>query len=70
MAKVTVYFFKKHDVVTDESNVSRRRATLETITKWRGEAILDTALEVDETELDFEGFVARRTEPTGSVNGA
>lgn len=59
MAKITVYFYKKHDVTTDKSNMSQRRATLETIARCRCEAIMETALEVDETRLDDEGFLAK-----------
>lgn len=60
MARVRVYLFrKKHDVVRDESIVSEHYATLEAIARCRGEAIMNTALEVDESQLDAEGFVAR-----------
>jgi hypothetical protein len=71
MTRVRVYLFKrKHDVVRDESDVSPQYATLEAIARCEGEAIMNTALEVDETQLDAAGFVARGAESTGSDNGA
>jgi len=57
MARVKVYLFrKKHDVVRDESIVSERYATLEAIVRSGGDPIMNTALEVDESQLDAEGF--------------
>jgi hypothetical protein len=70
MARVMVYLFrKKHDVVRDEGIVSEHYATLEAIARCRGEAIMNTALELEETQLDAKGFVARDAESTDSTNG-
>ena len=70
MARVRVYLFrKKHDVVRDESIVSEHYATLEAIARCRGEAIMNTALEVDEAQLDATGFVARGVVSTEPSNG-
>jgi len=63
MARVKVYLFrKKHDVVRDESIVSERYATLEAIVRSGGDPIMNTALEVDESQLDAEGFVSGAAE--------
>ena len=56
MKKVTVYFFKGWDD-TERKNVrSKRPATLDAIAGVHGQAIMDTALEIDEDELDDNGF--------------
>ncbi len=56
MKKVTVYFFEGYDIINDKFIRSQRPATLDTITKVCGQAIMETALEIDEAELDDEGF--------------
>ena len=56
MKSVTVYFFEKYDIKTDQSVRSKRPATLEAITRVDGQAIMATALEIEETELDGNGF--------------
>ena len=55
MKKVTVYFFEKYDITTDRNVRSKRPATLDTINSVHGQAIVETALEIDETELDGDG---------------
>jgi hypothetical protein len=57
--KVTVYFFEKYDIATDNTVRSKRPATLDTINKVHGQAIDETALEIDETDLDGDGFRKR-----------
>ena len=70
MARKRVYLWKTgHHVVRDESNVSQRYATLEAIARCRGEAIMNTWLEVDESQLDARGFVTD-TGPDDSDNGS
>ncbi len=54
--KVTVYFFRKFDVIGGEYRVSNRRATLEAIERARGEPIMDSAIQIGDGELDEEGF--------------
>jgi len=56
MKKVTVYFFEKYNITEDKNIRSKRPATLDAITRVCGQAIMDTALEIDEAELDDEGF--------------
>jgi hypothetical protein len=58
---VTVYEFKYFDVTAGRFIQAPRPATLEAIRKARGEAIAETALEIDEAELDDDGFVKRPT---------
>lgn len=54
---VQVYYFTKYDITTDQKTRSRRPATLETITRVDGEPLLLTGVEVDESQLDAEGFL-------------
>jgi len=56
MKDITVYFFECYDINTDMFVRSQRPATLDAITKVCGQAIMETALEIDEAELDDEGF--------------
>lgn len=60
MTTVTVYYFMKYDIVRDEFVKSKRHATLETIKKVGGELIHDTAQEVDATQLDRDGLLAKK----------
>ncbi len=63
MKKVKVYFFQKYHVMSDKNvGLSKRRATLQAIAKVEGEPIIETALEIDETELDLDGFQKSDTE--------
>ena len=55
---VIVYFFKQHQVGSDEWPRSKRRATLEAIARLGGKAIMDSGLEVEASRLDFDGFLA------------
>ena len=55
MQKVTVYYFTKYDGRTDQEVRPRRMATLEFITRIQGHPLMDTAKEVDASELDAEG---------------
>lgn len=57
--KVTVYYFEKYDINTDEMVHSKRRATLEAIKRVGGAPLNDTALQVDSSELDGYGFQRR-----------
>ena len=52
MKKVKVYFFQKYQISSDKNVRSKRRATIQAITKVKGKAIIETALEIDVTELD------------------
>ncbi len=61
MTRVTVYYFQKYDIVTDKNVRSQRPATLETIAKCGGEAIKETALEVDKARLDGDGFLTKES---------
>lgn len=71
MSKVTVHMFKVYDAQTDEFLVSRRWATIDAITRARGEAVDGSAREIDVADLDpaIPGMTPRgfqpRTEPLG-----
>ena len=54
--KVTIYFFKKFDVVKGKYQNSKRPATLEAIARARGEAIMESAVEIEPSQLDDDGF--------------
>jgi hypothetical protein len=63
MAKVLVYYFTFFDKAKGKNVRPRRPGTLEAIASTRRahvKPLLNTALEVDESELDDEGFYPRR----------
>jgi hypothetical protein len=53
---VYVYYFMRCRVPAGEKILSRRRATLETI-KDKGEAVMESQIVVDHTEVDDNGFL-------------
>src|ERR1700720_2935610 len=55
MSDVYVYHFKRRGPV-GENILSERRATLETI-KGKGEAVMESQIVVDHTEVDGNGFL-------------
>ena len=55
MSDVYVYHFMRRGPA-DENILSKRRATLETI-KGKGEAVMDSQVVVDSTEVDGNGFL-------------
>jgi hypothetical protein len=61
MAKVTVYRFRVYDVTNDEMKQSTRWGTAERIKEISGQICLDTATEVDESEVnsDIPGLTKR-----------
>ncbi|MGD0489110.1 MAG: hypothetical protein ABSB94_18225 [Syntrophorhabdales bacterium] len=57
MSKVTVYYFKGYDIISDQMLRSKRMATLE----WIKEnpcfgALVETAKEIDTSTLDADGL--------------
>ena len=54
-----VYYFRRFHIVRGEMEYSQRPATLEAIARSRGEPLMSTALEIDEAELDSNGFRKR-----------
>lgn len=56
MARVTVYNFKKFDIVRGEQILSRHKATHDWIVKEGAEAVSGTAEEVDASLLDDNGL--------------
>lgn len=52
MAKCKVFLYKGGDIRTDQYVISKRRATMDFINQHRYEPLLDTELEIDETDLD------------------
>jgi hypothetical protein len=55
MSDVYVYYFMRRGPAR-ESILSKRRATLETI-KGQGEAVMESQIVVDHTEVDGDGFL-------------
>ncbi len=55
MAKITVYYFTKYDINSDRIVTSKRMATLEAIKNFSCIPLIDTAKEVDTSELDEYG---------------
>ena len=56
-----VYFFRKYDINNDEFIRSKRPATREAIDRVRGEVLEDTAIQIDDSEVDGDGFRKKRT---------
>jgi hypothetical protein len=65
LSRVTVYQFRLYDIGTDEHRKSRRWATLEAIAQIGGEALTDTAIEVDAAMVGTEiaGMTERGFDP-------
>jgi hypothetical protein len=56
MTDVYVYYFMRRSGPTGENVLSKRRATLEAI-KGKGEAVMESQIVVDHTEVDANGFL-------------
>jgi hypothetical protein len=56
MTDVYVYYFMRCRGQPDDNIPSNRRATLETI-KGKGEAVMESQIVVDHTEVDANGFL-------------
>lgn len=52
MAKVTVYKVQVYNIMTDQSVLSRRMATREGAEIMKGKVIENTAVEIDETQIE------------------
>jgi len=58
--KTTVYYFKDWAHVQGEILVSKRAATLAAIKRIpSAEPLMDTGFEIDDSELDGDGFVRK-----------
>ena len=55
MSKTTVYCFEVADPIKGENVVAKRMATLEAIKRFNGKPHMDTAKEVDISEINDEG---------------
>lgn len=55
MNKVTVYFFEGYKITTDERAIGRRMATMDYITQNGLTPLLNTAKEVNDSEVDQNG---------------
>jgi hypothetical protein len=70
MTDVYVYYFMRRRGPVGEDILSKRRATLETI-KGKGEAVMESQMVVDHTEVDDNGFliggVAYESHPTDEL---
>ena len=56
MSTVTVFYFKKYDIVKDEMILSKSMTTLRKIAEIHGAPLTETAKEVDISNLDPDGF--------------
>ena len=56
MGKITVYHFRNYNHDTRQQETSQRPATLSAIKRARATPIPETALEVDEEDVDPDGF--------------
>ncbi len=57
MQKIKVYYFTMYDINADEVRQSKRPATLETILRFGGTLLEETAEEVDPIEVDENGLL-------------
>ena len=57
MTDVYVYYFLRYGGPAGEKLLSKRRATLETIKGKGGEAVMESQIVVDHTEVDGNGFL-------------
>jgi hypothetical protein len=55
MKQTTVYRFKRYDINSDKEIISRFHAIREAIEQFKGTAIEDSAIEIDDSLLDSEG---------------
>lgn len=55
MPKITVYYFTGYNITTDQIIRSKRMATLEAIKTFNGTPLMETAKEVDTSDLDGNG---------------
>ena len=61
---VTVYFFEMYAIESDQMVRSKRPATLAAIERVGGEAIKNTAQDVDADDIDEDGFRRRDYTPS------
>jgi hypothetical protein len=57
MTDVYVYYFLRSHGPAGEKSLSKRRATLATITLMGGEPVMESQIVVDHTEVDGNGFL-------------
>ena len=65
MSKTLIYRFRLYDIGNDENRISRRWGTLEAIARVHGEALMDSATEVDLSVVGAEipGLTERNFDP-------
>ncbi len=66
MEKVQAFQFTKYDIMSDTRRLSRRYGTIEAINKIGGEVILESAIEINVSDLesDFYGLTKIGFEPS------
>jgi hypothetical protein len=67
MQKVTVYYFTGYHIATDEIICPKRMATLETIQRFNCTPLMDTAKEVDVSEVDDNGRYPKKENDSGKT---
>lgn len=67
MPKTTVYYFTNYNIVTDEIIQSKRMATLETIKRFNFTPLMDTAKEVETSQLDDNGLYPKKESGGGKT---
>ena len=61
MGKITVYCFQGYSITKDEIITPKRMATLETIKMYGCTPLMDTAKEVDSSEVDENGRYPKKS---------
>lgn len=56
MGKITVYRFKKFDIIKGESLISPSYASLEKIKEFQAVALTEHSIEIEEAMLDWNGM--------------
>lgn len=67
MPKITVYYFTGYHIATDQIIHSQRMATLETIKRFNCTPLMETAKEVDTSELDDNGRYPKKESDGGKT---
>ena len=69
MEKVQAFQFTKYDIMSDTRRLSRRYGTIEAINKIGGEVILESAIEINVSDLesDFYGLTKIGFEPSNAA---
>ena len=67
MDKITVYYFQGYSITKDEIIIPKRMATIETIKRYSCVPLMDTAKEVNVSEVDEDGRYPKKLNDLGKT---